>query len=237
VIPVVLRVTVAAAIAMSALLTPGAALSPNSAPVAAVRTAAQAVDYFQFPLPSWTPHCLGFGSEWRYCDGTVLRRCSATGAIWLHTGVDITTDIQPVMAAANGVIIGYIVDPTFRGGVLIRHETAQGIVITQYWHVWPRTGYTVGTVVSRGEVFADIADMGSRTHFHFAVFIGDYEADAWRGALPPTRCDGFPAFPSRFVNPTGFVMSHWQPIPLPFQSNREPMPFPFQRPSRMHTQL
>ena len=120
-------------------------------PADAVRAAAQPVDYFQFPLPSWAPHCLGFGSEWRYCDGTVLRRCSATGAIWLHTGVDITTGIQPVMAAANGVIIGYIVDPTFRGGVLIRHETPGGIVITQYWHVWPRTGYTVGTVVSRGD--------------------------------------------------------------------------------------
>jgi murein DD-endopeptidase MepM/ murein hydrolase activator NlpD len=205
-------------------------------PAAAVRTAAQPVDYFQFPLPSWAPHCLGFGSEWRYCDRTVLRRCSATGAIWLHTGVDITTGIQPVMAAANGVIIGYIIDPTFRGGILIRHETPNGIVITQYWHVWPRTGYTIGTVVTRGEVFADIADMGSRTHFHFAVFIGDYEADAWRGALPPTRCDGFPAFPYKFVNPNDFVMSHWQPIPLPFRSHRQPMPFPFQRPVRTRTQ-
>jgi murein DD-endopeptidase MepM/ murein hydrolase activator NlpD len=205
-------------------------------PAATVRTSAQQVDYFQFPLPSWQPHCLGFGSEWRYCDGTVLRRCSATGAVWLHTGVDITTGIQPVMAAANGVIIGYIIDPTFRGGILIRHETPNGIVITQYWHVWPRTGYTIGTVVTRGEVFADIADMGSRTHFHFAVFIGDYEADAWRGALPPTRCDGFPAFPYKFVSPTLFVMSHWQPIPLPFRSHRQPMPFPFQRPVPTRTQ-
>ena len=205
-------------------------------PADAVRAAAQPVDYFQFPLPSWAPHCLGFGSEWRYCDGTVLRRCSATGAIWLHTGVDITTGIQPVMAAANGVIIGYIVDPTFRGGILIRHETPDGIVITQYWHVWPRAGYTIGTVVTRGEVFADIADMGSRTHFHFAVFNGDYEADAWRGALPPTRCDGFPAFPYKFVNPNDFVMSHWQPIPLPFRSHRQPMPFPFQRPVRTRAQ-
>jgi murein DD-endopeptidase MepM/ murein hydrolase activator NlpD len=205
-------------------------------PAATVRTSAQPVDYFQFPLPSWQPHCLGFGSEWRYCDGTVLRRCSSTGAIWLHTGVDIATGIQPVMAAANGVIIGYIVDPTFRGGILIRHETPNGIVITQYWHVWPRAGYTIGTVVTRGEVFADIADMGSRTHFHFAVFIGDYESDAWRGALPPTRCDGFPAFPYKFVNPTDFVITHWQPIPLPFRSHRQPMPFPFQRPVRTRTQ-
>jgi len=217
---------VVGALAMGAVWTP--------APV--VPTAAQPVDYFQFPLPSWAPHCLRFGSEWRYCDGTVLRRCSATGAIWLHTGVDITTGIQPVMAAANGVIIGYIVDPTFRGGILIRHETASGIVITQYWHVWPRSRYTVGTVVTRGEVFADIGDMGSRTHFHFAVFMGDYEADAWRGALPPTRCDGFPSFPYKFVNPTDFVISHWQPIPFPFRSHRQPMPFPFQRPVRTRTQ-
>ncbi len=153
-----------------------------------IRAAPQPADYFQFPLPSWEPHCLGFGSEWRYCNGTVLRQCSASGAVWLHTGVDIKTPIQPVMAAANGVIIGYIVDPTFRGGVLIRHETPDGVVITQYWHVWPRAGYSVGTVVTRGEVFADIADMGSRTHFHFAVFNGEYDSHTWNGALPPANC-------------------------------------------------
>ena len=191
---------------------------PTPAIKSAAEGAAAAVHkaiYFQYPLPSWEPHCLGFGSEWRYCNGTVLRQCSTTGAVWLHTGVDIKTGIQPVMAASNGVIIGYIVDPMFRGGVLIRHETLQGIVITQYWHVWPRPGYKVGSVVSRGEVFADVADMGSRTHFHFAVFTGDYEANAWRGALPPARCDGFPAFPYRFANPTDYVQSHMQPEPSP----------------------
>jgi murein DD-endopeptidase MepM/ murein hydrolase activator NlpD len=166
---------------------------------------AQPADTFQFPLSTWAPHCLGFGSQWRLCDGTVLRRCAATGAVWLHTGVDSDTGIQPVMAAANGVIVGYIVDPTFRGGVLIRHQTAQGVVLTQYWHIWPRPGFRAGTVVTKGQVFADIADMGSRTHLHFAVFRGDYEANAWRGALPPSRCDGFPAFPYRFVDPTTFI--------------------------------
>src|SRR5260370_26944343 len=135
-----------------------------------IRADTQPADYVQFPLPSWEPHCLGFGNEWRYCNRTVLRRCSGSGAVWLHTGVDIKTPIQPVMAAANGVIIGYIVDPTFRGGVLSRHETPDGVVITQYWHVLPRAGYSVGTVVTRGEISPDIADMGSRTQFHFAVF-------------------------------------------------------------------
>lgn len=203
-----------AAICISAMWGQTPSPSPDIAGAAGtIASSAHKAIYFQYPLPSWEPHCLGFGSQWRYCNGTVLRTCSTTGAVWLHTGVDISTGIQPVMAAANGVIIGYIVDPTFRGGILIRHETPNGIVITQYWHVWPRPGFGVGTVVTKGEVFADIADMGSRTHFHFAVFIGDYEATAWRGALPPTACDGFPAFPYRFVNGTDFVQARLQPAP------------------------
>ena len=121
-------------------------------------------------------------------------------------------------AAANGVIAGFIVDPTFKGGVLIRHNTAQGVVLTQYWHVWPRRGFGAGAVVKRGQVFADIADMGSRTHFHFAVYIGNFTATSWRGALPPAACDGFPAFPNRFVNPNEFMQAHLQPqaSPSPF---------------------
>jgi murein DD-endopeptidase MepM/ murein hydrolase activator NlpD len=206
------RLCAALAIAAIASWMPAQSAPPQTAQ-AAIHTAARPADYFQFPLPSWEPHCLGFGSEWRYCNGTVLRQCRATGAIWLHTGVDIKTGIQPVMAAANGVIAGYIVDPQFRGGVLIRHETPDGIVITQYWHVWPRPGFKVGTVVTKGQVFADIADMGSRTHFHFAVFNGDFEAHAWNGALPPKGCDGFPAFPYRFADPTAFLDAHEQPLP------------------------
>jgi murein DD-endopeptidase MepM/ murein hydrolase activator NlpD len=180
-------------------------ITPAPAPAAPITVPAS--DYFQYPLPTWEPHCLGFGSEWRLCDGTVLRAC-ASGAVWLHTGVDIKTGIQPVMAAADGVIAGYIVDPTFRGGVLIRHSTSQGIVLTQYWHVWPRAGFKVGTPVKRGQVFADVADMGAQTHLHFAVFMGDYESHAWNGALPPKACSGFPAFPYRFVDPNAFIQAH-----------------------------
>lgn len=192
------------------------AAEPVSQPAAAAATTA---DYFQYPLPTWQPHCLGFGSQWRLCNGTVLRACPS-GAIWLHTGVDIKTGIQPVMAAADGVIAGYIVDPVFRGGILIRHSTAQGIVLTQYWHVWPRPGFRVGTVVTRGEVFADIADMGAQTHLHFAVFRGSYEADAWRGALPPSACSGFPAFPYRFIEPNAFIKAHLQPVFVQIHSRK-----------------
>ncbi|HXJ49207.1 MAG TPA: M23 family metallopeptidase [Candidatus Acidoferrum sp.] len=195
--------------AVAAFSVPGPSV-PDAVPFHAARVQIPASDYFQYPLPTWEPHCLGFGSEWRLCNGAVLRAC-ASGAVWLHTGVDITSGIQPVMAAADGVIAGYIVDPTFLGGVLIRHATSQGIVLTQYWHVWPRPGFRVGTAVKRGQVFADVADMGSRTHLHFAVFMGDFESHAWNGALPPTSCSGFPAFPYHFVDPNAFIQAH-----LPF---------------------
>ncbi|HEX2679955.1 MAG TPA: M23 family metallopeptidase, partial [Candidatus Dormibacteraeota bacterium] len=171
-------------------------------------------DVFTYPLPTWNPHCLGFGSEWRYCNGTPLRSCP-NGAVWLHTAVDvIATAGEPVMAAGDGQIIGYLIDPTFRGGVLIRHATSAGVVITQYWHVWLRAGFGIGTAVKRGEVFADIADMGDKTHLHFAVFAGDYEPHAWNGALPPTPCAGFPVFPYRFVDPNAFLEAHQAPVRL-----------------------
>jgi murein DD-endopeptidase MepM/ murein hydrolase activator NlpD len=196
--------------------------SPHPPPAAATSPASGEVSYFQYPLPTWEPHCLGFGSEWRLCNGTVLRACSS-GAIWLHTGVDIKTGIQPVTAAADGVIVGYIVDPTFRGGVLIRHSTSAGIVLTQYWHVWPRPGFKVGTPVKRGQVFADVADMGAQTHLHFAVFMGDYEAHAWNGALPPSACSGFPAFPYRFVDPNAFIQAHLPFVAIHSRQGRVPV--------------
>jgi len=190
---------------------PSASAGPTTSP--SPLAARSANDYFQFPLPTWNRHCLGFGSQWRLCDGTVLRRC-ASGAVWLHTGFDVRTGIQPVRAAANGVIVGYTVDAYFKGGVLIRHQTSFGVVITQYWHVWPRAGFQVGTRVKRGQVFADIASMGSRTHFHFAVYRGDMSGSAWRGALPPIACAaGYPVFPYRFVDPSAFVKAHLAPSP------------------------
>lgn len=74
-------------------------------------------------------------------------------------------------------------------------------------------GYGPGRSVGRGEVFADVADIGARTHIHFAVFLGEPEASAWRGALPPSGCDGYPAFPYRFTDPNAFVLAHAVPPP------------------------
>ncbi len=193
-------------------LEPAAPQAP--APTAGIQRSADS-DVFAFPLASWQPHCLGFGSQWRYCNGVALRAC-ANGAVWLHTGVDIRAAAgQPVMAAGNGLIIGYLIDPQFRGGVLIRHSTSFGTVITQYWHVWLRAGFTIGSAVKRGQVFASIASMGARTHFHFAVFKGAFDSHTWNGALPPTACSGYPVFPYRFVNPTTFLEAHVPVARLP----------------------
>ena len=179
-------------------------VQPSPAPAPA-----NPADLFQYPLTTWPSHCLGFGSQWRYCNGTPLRAC-ASGAVWLHTGADIVAAAgRPVMAAGDGVISGYMVDPEFRGGVLIRHRMTTGTVYTQYWHVWLRSGFSVGSRVKRGQVFAEVASMGSRTHFHFAVFKGEFDSHTWNGALPPRPgCSGFPAFPYKFVNPTNFIKAH-----------------------------
>src|SRR5438046_5544794 len=147
----------------SLVVVPTEPLEEPTAPVVPVpEAAADPADVFQYPLPTWSPHCLGFGSQWRYCNGQALRAC-ASGAVWLHTGADIATGIQPVVAAGDGVIAGYQIDPTFRGGVLIRHQMTKGVVMTQYWHVWLRPGFTAGSEVKRGQAFADVADMGSRS--------------------------------------------------------------------------
>ena len=207
----------AGAIAIAFVVVP---LDPGGVPVTPAPSppAVQAVnpaDVFQYPLSSWQPHCLGFGSQWRYCNGVALRAC-ANGAVWLHTGVDIRAAAgTPVMAAADGVIIGYLVDPQFHGGVLIRHQTSFGVVITQYWHVWMRSGFASGVAVKRGQVIADIASMGDRTHFHFAVFNGNFDSHTWNGALPPSSCSGFPAFPYRFVDPNAFLAAHVPEPPVP----------------------
>jgi hypothetical protein len=87
-------------------------------------------------------------------------------------------------------------------------------VITQYWHLWLRPGFTIGSPVKRGQVFANIASMGDRTHFHFAVFRGALDSHTWNGALPPSACSGVPSFPYKFVDPNAFLAAH-TPVALP----------------------
>src|SRR5438045_8436447 len=105
----------------------GQAAPPTPSPASV-----NAADVFQLPMSSWQPHCLGFGSQWRYCNGTALRSC-ANGAVWLHTGTDIKASAgAPVKAAADGAIIGDLVDPQFKGGAPSRHRPSLGPVVPPY---------------------------------------------------------------------------------------------------------
>src|SRR5205814_1413680 len=58
------------------------AMAAGQAAPPATPAPVNSADVFQLPMASWQPHCLGFGSQWRYCSGTALRSC-ANGAVWL----------------------------------------------------------------------------------------------------------------------------------------------------------
>src|SRR5450759_2370520 len=78
--------------AVAAFLLPGPSV-PDAAPFQAVRVQVPASDYFNYPLPTWEPHCLGFGSEWRLWDGTVLRACTSGGGGWGDRRVHRRSDV------------------------------------------------------------------------------------------------------------------------------------------------
>jgi hypothetical protein len=42
--------------------------------------------------------------------------------------------------------------------------------------------------------------------------------------LPPTACDGFPAFPNQFVDPTAFINAHLGPAPTKVTPTPTPTP-------------
>src|SRR2546430_17400015 len=62
----------------------GSVAAPAAAVPAPPQDKPNPADVFQSPMPTWQPHCLGFGSEWRYSQGKPLPAC----AVWVgvHTG-------------------------------------------------------------------------------------------------------------------------------------------------------
>jgi murein DD-endopeptidase MepM/ murein hydrolase activator NlpD len=158
---------------------------------------------FRFPLPAWHRSGFDFGDDWLGGDLCGGRRKA-------HTGIDVRAfSREGVMAAADGMIVAWMPSDEWGHVALIEHSVpGEGTVITQYWHVEPRSGYPVGTLVRGGEVFARVANLGGNTHLHFAVHAGRLDTYTWRGALPRISCGGDPAFPEHFVDPTRFVRAH-----------------------------
>src|SRR5258708_12199024 len=75
-----------------------------STPVPAAPVTVPHSDYFNYPLPTWEPHCLGFGSEWRLCNGRVLGACSSC-PILLHTIADLKTRLHPLYGTPHRAIL------------------------------------------------------------------------------------------------------------------------------------
>jgi murein DD-endopeptidase MepM/ murein hydrolase activator NlpD len=162
-------------------------------------------DGFDFPLPTWKQSGFGFGDDWK-----PLARCPANGPWEKHTGIDVKASKgQAVRASANGTYINIVYwGAGWANAVLISHNVPGfGTVISQYGHV-DGIGLKPGSAVTRGQVIAHVANLGSNTHLHFGIWLGAYASAAWRGHLPTTRCGGRPAFPASFTNPTAFVNAH-----------------------------
>jgi murein DD-endopeptidase MepM/ murein hydrolase activator NlpD len=172
-----------------------AAPQANAEGVAPART-------FRFPLPTWHQSGYGFG------DRTPVGACPGVPA--RHTGFDAVARAgETVVAAANGMIMEIRQDPVWGKAVIIEHLVPdEGLVTTQYWHVVPRRGFGPGTVVTKGEPIATVADLGSRTHLHFGVYKAEYDINAGYGGLPVRFCNFRSAFPSHFVDPVAYVLRH-----------------------------
>ncbi len=72
-----------------------------------------------------------------------------------------------------------------------------------YWHLEPfgLAASDIGIFVPKGMKIGTVANLGSNTHFHLGLRLGNYTDTAIAGALPQTNCGGYPAMPENFVDP------------------------------------
>jgi murein DD-endopeptidase MepM/ murein hydrolase activator NlpD len=128
-----------------------------------------------------------------------------------HNGVDYNASHgTAVFAAEDGILRESIYDgsgPWAYNVVLEHNSPTGGKYTTVYWHVNPVAEISpanYGAFIPKGMQIATVADLGTRTHFHLGVRMGAYVPNlSGTGALPYAThvCDGYPAFPSGFVNP------------------------------------
>lgn len=104
----------------------------------------------------------------------------SAGQWYLHTGIDISTFRQgdPVVAAADGKVIGLGYDAGLGNSITIQHSHG---FITRYAHL---RAYRVskGQQVSQGQVIGTIGNTGKSTgpHLHYEVHLGTSIIDPLR---------------------------------------------------------
>lgn len=125
-----------------------------------------------------------------------------------HNGTDYSASYGTVVKAAEaGVVkrVGY--DQNWGYNIVIEHTSTTGWKYTTvYWHV--DSYVTENTNVTKGQQIGSVANLGTNTHFHFGVRIGNYnQYSSGTGALPVVFCNDHPAFSDGFVDPenTNFI--------------------------------
>lgn len=156
------------------------------------------VGYLRWPLsgaPNWSNITRGFGGNWdsNKCESYFKK----------HVAIDYPAPQWSVVLAASwGTVKESYTHASDVGVVVIEH--GYGCFTTVYWHLVP--------VVSKGsDVFPGqmIGYLGkpkdSAPHLHFGIRSAPYTIVVSKaGYLPEGACNGYPAFPERFVNPLNF---------------------------------
>jgi murein DD-endopeptidase MepM/ murein hydrolase activator NlpD len=104
----------------------------------------------------------------------------SAGQWYLHSGIDISTFRQgdPVVAAADGKVIGLGYDPGLGNSVTIQHSHG---FLTRYAHL--RTFRVAkGQQVSQGQIIGSVGNTGKSTgpHLHYEVHLGTSIIDPLR---------------------------------------------------------
>lgn len=136
---------------------------------------------------------LGFGANWP--DG------SCGGLTKLHNGVDVQASVGETIYAAHDGYVRVAQLDSYNGGwvTLDYGPTHTTNMTTVYWHIIPSV--SANTWVLKGQPVGHVADLGSRTHFHFGIRYAPYDNTSNAGGLPQIDCGGYPAFPASFTNP------------------------------------
>lgn len=123
-----------------------------------------------------------------------------------HSGTDYRAAAHTkVYAAYGGYVKAVFSIAGWASAMVIEHKKPDNNkFVTTYWHTNPYVA--VGSWVNAGDLIAEVADLKGNSHFHFglsngAQFINARGNVSAVGALPQTNCDGWPAFPSVFIDP------------------------------------
>jgi murein DD-endopeptidase MepM/ murein hydrolase activator NlpD len=139
-----------------------------------------------------------YGIDWAggvYCNGLIEK----------HNGVDYSAAAgTTVYAPEDGWVKHVELHTGWAYHIVLEHNhPINGKFTTVLWHVTPLSGIADGVFVPKGMKIATVANLGGATHFHFGIRSGAYtKTISGTGALPQTSCNGLPAFPEKFMNPS-----------------------------------